>query len=83
MFGECPHGKTALQCSECPDSMTPSEDGPCVDCEPMDPVVVVMLGLLVMLSLLGIHFLNDKRNRGTMTVSILRFATIYGCTSSG
>jgi len=37
----------------------------------MDPVVVVMLGLLVMLSLLGIHFLNDKRNRGTMTVSIL------------
>ena len=51
--------------------MKPSEDGPCVDCEPMDSVVVVMLGLLVMLSLLGIHFLNDKRNRGTMTVSIL------------
>jgi len=37
----------------------------------MESVVVEMVGLLVILSLLGIHFLNDKRNRGTMTVSIL------------
>ena len=76
--GTCAFGRQNIACAECQDSMVPSDDGTCQDCEAGSsvPFVCAILGLVVIMVV--VYYVVDTQDRANQPKSLVTTGLVIG-----